>query len=243
MLVGKNNEIEVHSFGDFHGEVLDREGIVREIVLRDVRYIPNFCVNFFSLTKVMDLGWRFFRDGNKDIVIERERMEVKFDVKLSSERGYVKAIEVRTKAREMGVSLALITENVVRKMDDNQVMLMHRMLGHACGKYTANTIKRITGESVSRDFLKCADCDLGKSSQKRVPKVCKGRSGIPGERVYVDVAYTTVGSYGGAKYWGLLVDEFSWKKWSVFLSTKDQLCDNICKVIVSNGIIKKILNT
>ena len=59
VLVGKNNEIEVHSFGDFHGEVLDSEGIKREIVLRDVGYIPNFCINLFSLTKVMDLGWRF----------------------------------------------------------------------------------------------------------------------------------------------------------------------------------------
>jgi len=170
-------------------------------------------------------------------------MEVKFDVKLSSERGYVKGIEVRPKEREMGVSLALRTASVVRKMDDDLVMTMHRMLGHACGKYTANTIKRITGELVSREFLKCADCALGKSSQKRVPKACKGRSVVPGERVYVDVDYTTVGSYGGAKYWGLLVDEFSRKKWSVFLGTKDQLCDKICKVIISNGILKKILNT
>ena len=56
--------------------------------------------------------------------------------------------------------------------------------------------------------------------------------------MYIDISHSTSPSYGGAKYWGLIVDGFTRYKWSVFISTKDSLLDAVCGVILNEYKLK-----
>ena len=62
-----------------------------------------------------------------------------------------------------------------------------------------------------------------KARQKNVNKEWKGGSQIPGERVYLDISSIKDVSYGGSKFWVLIVDDYTNYCWSIFLKNKSDL--------------------
>ena len=113
----------------------------------------------------MDRGWCFFSDNAKDIVIEKESLEVKFNIKLTSKRGYVKEMDMVPLDRRAGVAMALKT-GCLEVNGDNEFMEVHKKLGHACEKYTRNTIMKMSDKSVGIKKLNCFDCAMGKVFKK-----------------------------------------------------------------------------
>jgi transposase InsO family protein len=59
--------------------------------------------------------------------------------------------------------------------------------------------------------------------QKNVNKEWKGGSQIPGEQVYLDISSIKDVSYGGYKFWVLIVDDYTNYCWSIFLKNKSEL--------------------
>lgn len=53
-----------------------------------------------------------------------------------------------------------------------------------------------------------------------------------GERLYIDISYINKISFGGSKYWVLVVDEFSKMKWSFFIKMKNDLPTKIIPLLV-----------
>ena len=53
----------------------------------------------------------------------------------------------------------------------------------------------------------------------------KNRSKVPGERLYVDTSSVRDKSRGGSKFWLMIADDATSKKWSFFLKKKDEQYD------------------
>ena len=61
---------------------------------------------------------------------------------------------------------------------------------------------------------KCVACTVGKIKVKPKAKINKNRSKIPGERLYVDTSSVRDKSRGGSKFWLMIADDATSKKWS-----------------------------
>jgi transposase InsO family protein len=70
-----------------------------------------------------------------------------------------------------------------------------------------------------------------KQSRKTSRNSGKGGSSVPGERLYVDVSSIQGVSFGGAKFWALVVDDFLGYCWSYFLRAKSELKESILDLV------------
>ena len=75
------------------------------------------------------------------------------------------------------------------------------------------------GENVK---LTCEACTLSKSRKQPKNKSAANLSERPGEQISVDIISVNMTSYGGARFWALIVDKFTSMKWSFFLKNKDE---------------------
>ena len=69
----------------------------------------------------------------------------------------------------------------------------------------------------------CFACALAKSKQKRVNKESETRSEQRGERLFIDTSSIKGTSFGGAKFWLLIVDDFTDMSWSYFIRSKSDV--------------------
>jgi hypothetical protein len=69
----------------------------------------------------------------------------------------------------------------------------------------------------------CEDCALAKVRQKNLNQDWKGGSQTPGERVYLDISSIRDKSYGGSRFWVLIVDDYTDYCLIIFLKTKGDL--------------------
>jgi hypothetical protein len=81
---------------------------------------------------------------------------------------------------------------------------------------------RFTGQ-----FEVCEYCAIAKASEKNINKVWSGSSNIPGERLYVDISSIQERSFGGSKFWALVVDDFTTYCWNFVLKNKSDLKEKI----------------
>jgi hypothetical protein len=107
---------------------------------------------------------------------------------------------------------------------------LHLLLGHACEHTLLKTAKEY-GLILKGNYMVCTDCAMSKAHQKNVDKVSGTVSTKPGERLYIDISSCKATSVGGAKFWLLIVDQFTDLCWSAFLVKKSDLgtiirCDN-----------------
>ena len=91
---------------------------------------------------------------------------------------------------------------------------------------------KIHGLKLKGDFEVCEDCAIAKARQKNVNKVWKGGSQIPGERLYLDISSIKEKSFGGAKFWVLIVDDYTDFCWSIFLKSKGELKSKMMVLLI-----------
>ena len=61
------------------------------------------------------------------------------------------------------------------------------------------------------------------AKQKNVPKVTETKSTVAGERLFADLSLVKFPSFGGSKFWLLLMDDATSKTDSFFLKEKSEL--------------------
>ena len=114
------------------------------------------------------------------------------------------------------------------KIDTNN---LHTILGH-CGEDTARMTGKSHGYDVVGVFKQCEACSVGKSRPKNINKEWKGGSVTSGERLYVDISSIKGESYGGSKFWSLVVNDYSGYCWRYFLNHKCDLKVKLVDLIV-----------
>jgi hypothetical protein len=69
--------------------------------------------------------------------------------------------------------------------------------------------------------LNCQHCAMGKHKRKPIPKYSANKATRKGERMGLDVTSVKGTSFGGAKFWLMLQDEYTDFIWSIFIKSKD----------------------
>jgi hypothetical protein len=82
-----------------------------------------------------------------------------------------------------------------------------------------NKIK-MYGLKSSGSFDTCEQCAIAKARQKNVNKDWLGSSNFRGECLYVDISSIKERSFGGAKFWALIVDDHKDYCWSFVMKNK-----------------------
>ena len=81
----------------------------------------------------------------------------------------------------------------------------------------------------------CEHCFVIKAKQKNVPKVTETKSTVAGERLFVNISLVKFPSFGGSKFWLLLMDDASSKTDSFFLKEKSELA-TVCWTNMSDTV-------
>ena len=91
-----------------------------------------------------------------------------------------------------------------RTMD---ITVAHCIFGHPSEAMTKSTAKQY-GWKRTGNLTKCDECTLAKICQRNLYKE-DTPSSKKGERLYIDISSIKKRSYGGSKFWVLIVDDFT----------------------------------
>ena len=203
--------------------VMHKDGTTEDVTLTNVKYVPGLWVNLFSISQALKNG---FSIGNKDVVITLTKGStvLKFDRIIPTHQGFVIGMEIRS--RTTGNIAAAMLE-AGSSIDINAA---HEMLGHISMASVRKTASML-GWKLTGKENPCENCARAKSKQASVPKESKNPSTKPCERLCIDISSIRNSSFGGSKYWLLIVDEATDYSWSEFLSYKSDLGDRLIKLI------------
>jgi hypothetical protein len=79
----------------------------------------------------------------------------------------------------------------------------------------------------SGNFETCKECAVAKAQQKNVNKNWLNSSDVPGERLYINISSIAEKSFGGAKLWALINDDYSDYCWNFILKSKSYLKEKV----------------
>jgi hypothetical protein len=70
-----------------------------------------------------------------------------------------------------------------------------------------------------------------KIKQRNVGKITENKSEIPGERLFIDIGSIKAESYGGSKFWVLVLDDCTDKCWSFFIRRKSDMPEKVVELV------------
>jgi hypothetical protein len=109
------------------------------------------------------------------------------------------------------------------------------MLGH-CGSDRMEKTAKIHDLKLNSENKTCEYCSIAKASHKNFKKDWKGGNQVPGERLYLDISSIEDLIYGGSKFWDLIVDDYTFYSWSIFLTSKSDLKNKILSLLNASKI-------
>ena len=101
--VGSGERLKVSKIGDKVGTVIQKNGIKKNILLKDVKYVKDLNCNLLSLTQAINSGYSM--TGNKDgLWIRKGVATFEFDYRFKSGSGVLMGIKIGTKYVSTGTS-------------------------------------------------------------------------------------------------------------------------------------------
>jgi hypothetical protein len=82
----------------------------------------------------------------------------------------------------------------------------------------------------------CEDCAVAEARQKNFNQDWKEGCQAPSERVYLDISSNKDKSYGGSRFWVLIVDDYTDYCWSIFLRAKSDLKAKVTTLLTNLNI-------
>jgi hypothetical protein len=158
--------------------------------------------------------------------LKNGRSVLKFNKMLKTKSGYVGGAEILPRVDDNIAAPALSPGKGI------DIMKFHDMLGHVSESTTKKTAEYY-GVKLIGSFEVCSDCAKAKARQKNIPK---GNDTVHatsnGERLFIDISSIKTTSFGGAKFWLLVVDDKTDYSWSYFLKRKSETKDKICALVM-----------
>ena len=221
--IGTGEAVESTQIGDKRLRIVQSDGEINNIILKDCKYVPELFTNLFSITKALDNDWKISNEGIK-MQLSKDDFSFEFDQVLRTETGAITAVEMVPRMDHMNITLERGTKININKL--------HLLLGHAC-QSTLRKTASVYGITLQGDYGVCPDCALAKARQQNVPKETTTIATKAGERLYLDISSTKATSFGSAKFWLLIVDQHTDFCWSAFLQQKNHLADRVLGFIKS----------
>ena len=224
VVVGNGQSIKATMVGDKHGYITDRSGNRKKVVFKGTKYVPELApYNLCSITHCLEEGFNLGNDG-KMITLKKDGFTLEFNKEIKTKSGYV--CGVRVEPEELEIATPALKDGPV------DVMRFHELLGHPSEAKT-RAVAKYYGVKLTGEFKVCSDCAEAKARAAAIPKNVEDekRSKTPGERLAFDVSSIKARSYGGAKYWLLVMDDATGFIWSYFLRFKSQVKDKMVELI------------
>jgi hypothetical protein len=184
--------------------------------------VPQLFTNLFSITKALQQGWKISNHCISEIKIIKGNIMIVFDHVIKTELGQILGVEMIPRGERANFML-----DKGKVIDINKI---HHILGHASEETTKRTAKYYRVE-LKGTMEKCESCALAKARQKNVSKVTEHKATKVGERIYMDISSVNTHTFGGNKYWLLVIDAFSDMCWSYFLPAKSNLSKQMLYLI------------
>jgi hypothetical protein len=122
--IGNGQYIEALKIGKKKGMIKLDDGIIMNVVLNNVKYVPNLApYNLFSITQAISSGWMLGNEG-KSILLENGKSVLKFNKMFKTKSGYVGGVEILPRVDDNIAAPALSPGKGV------DIMKFHDMLGH-----------------------------------------------------------------------------------------------------------------
>jgi hypothetical protein len=93
------------------------------------------------------------------------------------------------------------------------------------------------GFKYSGEFETCEEYAISKVQQKNVNKNWSGSSNVPGGQVYINISSIKERSFGGAKFWALIVSACTDYCWSFLLKNKSDLKRKVNTILTDFKIV------
>ena len=238
--VGDGHSIECEKTGDLKVLVKQHDKFT-PLLLRNVRYVPTFSCNLFSLTTALAQPKVIITAKEKNMVLQKGDLRIKFKEIARNANGFMLGMKVVRKVeQDYGLSTNYSSSDQQKKLvrfQENPNVIeatakaprktvnstrFHNVLGHACEDTTRLTAKTY-GISLTDKFLPCEFCAKARRAQLRLGREASNTATKCGGRMFLDVTTVNHPSLGGSRYLAGLTDEFSHKKFPIFLKNKNDL--------------------
>ena len=208
IVVGSGKTVDVKYICDKRVVYVDKNSNKLNFVLKDVKYVPEMCANLFSIMTVVNNGWQLSNQQNS-ILIKKNNVEIIFDTVVSGMSGTIVATKLTPNVN---------TVNGIGLLSYNEY---HCKYGHPADSKLVATAKK-QGINLDKKQYDCTDCIKAKIRAVSVNKQTTTKSKV-GERFSIDLSSIAYKSFGGSRYWLLIVDHNTGYKKSFFLKNKDEL--------------------
>ena len=221
--VGNGDKLAILKKGMKRCTIIQKNGSKINITLHNVYHVPKLWYNLFSLMEALRHGWKL---GNKgmNITITSKRKHIEFDRIFKCPTGHLNGVKIQTET-----DTSLISKEI-KKIKMFQVDA-HNKLMHTNAETVKLTADKLNWKLVNSDKYNCIPCAKGKAKQKKILKITESKGTRIGERLFIDISWVNVESYGGSRYWAIVVDDFSNFKWCVFMKRKSQLKNKIIPIL------------
>jgi hypothetical protein len=166
-----------------------------------VQFVPELWINLFSIGKTLKNGFNISNYG-EIIKLLNGNVTLTFDNIVRTKNSFVPGIKLSPVLGDVGTSVL-----ETKKRGTIYVNNLHKVLGH-CGEFNARLTRKAYGYEITGKFDVCKSCSVGNGRQKNINKEWKGGSLNRGERLYVDISSIKAISFGGSKFWALIIDDF-----------------------------------
>jgi hypothetical protein len=215
--IGSGESMRATKVGNLKCEVVQVDCKQFPVTLHDVKFVPDLCVNSFSLNRALQNGFKLSNE-NVSIRLSKGSVTLVFDRIIKKMNGFVTSVNMKTLPPK-AIHNGMVNTTISEAYDINY---LHKAFGH-CGLETLKNTARMYRYRFTGQFEVCEDCAIAKARQKNINKDWSGSSNIPGERLYVDISSIQERRYGGSKFWVLLVDDFTDYCWRFVLKNKSDL--------------------
>jgi hypothetical protein len=157
-----------------------------------------------------------FNIGNKgiNIFLTKGKTTIMFDKIMRTNKGFILGVDMLPSTRKSCVATMMLDrgKNIPKP-------ILHGLLAHASNDSAKKTAD-FYGWKTTGDSNACEDCATAKARQKNLKKTTETKSNLAGERLMIDISSIKGESFGGSKYWLLILDDCTDQCWSKFLTAK-----------------------
>ena len=229
VVMGNGTESKGKVAGDISGYIYNnKDEKVMSAVIHDVVYSKTTKFNLFSITSMINKGWKLHGD-EKALTLTKRKTRIAFDIKVKTPKGFLFVMKFkRNKSEEVAAP-------VQDKEEKISIQRAHQLLSYRNEVDVRQTCKHL-GIMVKDGKLRPSDAVyVGKAKKNVIPKVSEGeKSKVVNGRVNLDLA-TLKWKVNGVKakitnpVWRLVVDERSTLKFTSFHATKDDMVEPTCE--------------
>jgi hypothetical protein len=211
--LGNGEKLKATKIGDKQMTIIQKDGHKCQVILKDCKYVPGMRVNLFSITKALEQGWKLSNNGATTILDHKDQV-LQFDHVIPTETGNLVGVVMYPSKDFANMATA--------KQQEFDINTYHTIMGHT-NENTSRSTAKFFNIKLRNNFQTCTACAMAKAKQKAVKKYTDAHSTQPAERLYLDISSIHYESFGGAKYWLHILDDFTDMCWSAFLTSKCEM--------------------